>query len=84
MKNKSKVEHNLKKLGLKYDRASNSLYLAIKEGPEDNFIELAPNINLEYNEKGEIIGFEILNFTDFLKNKSDLKANEILKILNAP
>lgn len=72
MRNKSNVENASKKLGLKYDRESNSLYLVIKEGPEDNFIELAPNINLEYNKEGQIIGFEILHFTNFLKNKRDL------------
>lgn len=82
MKNKSKIEPNPKKLGLKYDRVSDSLYLVIKEGPEHNFIELAPNINLEYNKKGEIIGFEILNFKDFLKNKSDSIISEILKVLD--
>jgi uncharacterized protein YuzE len=82
MKNKPKIGPNLKKLGLKYDRASDSLYLAIKEGPEDNFIELAPNINLEYNKKREIIGFEILNFTDFLKNRNDSNISEILKVLD--
>ncbi len=70
MRNKSNIENDSKNLGLKYDRESDSLYLVIKEGSEDNFIELAPYINLEYNKDGEIIGFEILHFTNFLKNKN--------------
>jgi len=82
MKNKLKRKKSAKNLSLQYDQESDSLYLVIKEGPEDNFIELAPNINLEYNNYGEIIGFEILNFTNLLKSKSDLNINEIIRQLS--
>jgi len=30
-----------------YDRESDSLYIVISKGPEEGFIELAPDINLE-------------------------------------
>ena len=40
---------------LRYDNESDSLYFIIKKDLENNFIELSPGINMEFNEKGEII-----------------------------
>ena len=44
------------------------LYLAISDDSENSSIELSPNITVEYNAKGEIIGIEILNASDFIRD----------------
>ncbi len=50
-----------------YDSESDVLYIIAKDGKEDSFVEVVPGINVELNEKGEVIGIEILNASDFLK-----------------
>ena len=50
-----------------YDKESDSLFIYFKEGEEDSFEEAAPGVNLEMNDKGEIIGVEILQASRFLK-----------------
>ena len=50
-----------------YDKESDSLFIYVKEGEEDSFEEAAPGVNLEMNDKGEIIGVEILQASRFLK-----------------
>jgi len=44
-----------------YDRKHDVLYIVIKDGEEEEFIEIAEGINLELNSSGEIIGIEIFN-----------------------
>ena len=51
------------------------LYLAIFDDPENGSIELSPNITAEYNNKGEIIGIEILKASDFICDCLFLLAN---------
>ena len=50
-----------------YDPESDVLYIVAREGKEEGFIEIAPGINIELDEKGEIIGIEILNASKFLR-----------------
>lgn len=50
-----------------YDPKADVLYIAAKKGTEEEFVEVAPGINVELNEKGEVIGIEILNASSFLK-----------------
>jgi len=50
-----------------YDSESDILYIVTKEGSEEEFIEIAPGINVELDENGEVIGIEILNASEFLK-----------------
>lgn len=50
-----------------YDSKSDMLYIVAKKGKEEEFIEIAPGINVELDEKGEVIGIEILNASSFLK-----------------
>ena len=52
-----------------YDEDSDSLFIFLKEGEEENFEEIAPGINIEFNKKNEIIGVEILNVSRFVKEK---------------
>lgn len=44
------------------------LHLVISDEPEANSIELMPNVTVELNEKGELIGVEILNASAFVRD----------------
>jgi len=48
-----------------YDKESDSLYICIKEGEEDRYEEVVPGINVEYDDKDEIIGIEIIKASRF-------------------
>ena len=50
-----------------YDSKSDVLYIVAKKGEEEEFVEIAPGVNVELNEQGEVIGIEILNASNFLK-----------------
>lgn len=52
---------------LNYDRRSDVLYIVIKKSKEEEFVEIAPGVNVELNDRGEVIGIEILNASSFLK-----------------
>lgn len=51
-----------------YDEKSDSLYIYIKEGMEERCEEIVPGINVELNEKGEVIGIEIVKASRFHEN----------------
>lgn len=57
------------KKGIHYDKQTDALYIALREGKEDRFEEIEPNIVVEYNKIGKPIGIEILNASSVLKNK---------------
>ena len=57
----------MKKPLVNYDSQEDILYIVAKKGKEEEFVEIAPGINVELDEKGEVIGFEILNASGFLK-----------------
>jgi uncharacterized protein YuzE len=50
-----------------YDEKEDILYLA-KEGQEKEVIELAPGINVELDNGGQLIGVELLNASALLKD----------------
>lgn len=52
---------------LNYDSKSDILYIAVKKGKEEEFVEIAPGVNVELDENGKVIGIEILNASNFLK-----------------
>jgi len=56
------------KLRLAYFEKEDILHLAVLDGPEARSVELSPNITVELNEKGELIGIEILKASDFLRD----------------
>jgi len=58
----------MKKPKLSYFDQEDILHLAISEEEEANSIELSPNITAELNEKGELIGIEILNASTFVRD----------------
>ena len=50
-----------------YDSKSDILYIVTKKGKEEEFIEIAPGVNVELDDNGKVIGIEILNASKFLK-----------------
>lgn len=54
------------KANVSYDEKSDTLYIITKKGPETEFIELAPNINVELDKDGRVIGLEILHASEQL------------------
>lgn len=44
-----------------YDKSTDIFYMLFKEGPSHEIIEADPDVNLELDEKGKIIGIEIWN-----------------------
>ncbi|MBI5566975.1 MAG: DUF2283 domain-containing protein [Chloroflexi bacterium] len=44
------------------------LHLAISDESEAGSVELAPNITVELNDKGEMIGVEILDASRFIRD----------------
>ena len=51
-----------------YFEKEDVLHLAISDEPERGSIELSPNITVELNDKGELIGVEILNASAFIRD----------------
>ena len=51
-----------------YFESEDILHLVITEEDEANSVELSPNITAELNESGELIGIEILNASDFVRD----------------
>ena len=51
-----------------YFQDEDILHLAISDEPEAGSVEINPNITAELNEKGELIGIEILNASTFLRD----------------
>ena len=65
-----------------YFEKEDILHLAVSDEPEDGSIELSPNITVELNDKGELIGIEILDASDFIRD-SILESVQA-KILSLP
>ena len=51
-----------------YFERENVLHLVISEEAETQSVELSPNITVELNDKGELIGIEILDASEFLRD----------------
>ena len=58
----------MSEMKMRYFEPEDILYLSISDEPENGSIELSSNITAEYNDKGEIIGIEILNASDFIRD----------------
>ena len=50
-----------------YDEAEDPLYLA-KEGKEAEVVELSPGVNMELDDKGNLIGVELFKASLMFKN----------------
>ncbi len=53
---------------LTYFEQEDILHLKLSDEPERGSVEITPNITAELNEKGEIIGIEILDASAFLRD----------------
>ena len=53
---------------LVYFEKEDILHLVVKEGAEAQSVELSPNVTAELNDKGELIGIEILQASSFLRD----------------
>jgi len=51
-----------------YFEKDDVLHLAISDEPEAGSVELSPNITAELNDKGEMIGIEILEASRFIRD----------------
>jgi uncharacterized protein YuzE len=51
-----------------YFEQDDVLHLVISDEPESGSVELSPNITAELNDKGELIGIEILNASAFIRD----------------
>jgi uncharacterized protein YuzE len=58
----------MNKTSMRYFEKEDILHLVVSDEPEANSIELGSNITAELNEKGELIGVEILNASAFLRD----------------
>lgn len=58
----------MKKPKMYYFEQEDTLHLVIAEEEEANSVELSPNITAELNEKGELIGIEILHASMFVRD----------------
>ena len=58
----------MNKSKLAYFEKEDVLHLAISDEPESGSLEISPNITAELNEKGELIGIEILNASSFIRD----------------
>lgn len=75
----------MNKISTSYFEKEDILHLAISDEAEANSIELGPNITAEMNEKGELIGVEILNATAFLRDSiMESVQFKLLQQSNAP
>ena len=51
-----------------YFKEEDVLHLAISDEKEAGSVELSPNVTAELNEKGELIGIEILEASSFIRD----------------
>jgi uncharacterized protein YuzE len=58
----------MNKTTMQYFKDEDILRVAISDEKEANSIELSPNITAEINEKGELIGIEILEASSFIRD----------------
>ncbi|QUS62164.1 DUF2283 domain-containing protein [Synechocystis sp. PCC 7339] len=53
---------------IRYFEQEDVLHLVITDEPEADSVEISPDVTAELNEKGELIGVEIINASSFLRN----------------
>jgi uncharacterized protein YuzE len=58
----------MKKTRMTYFKEEDVLHLAISNAKEAGSVELSPNVTAELNEKGELIGIEILEASSFIRD----------------
>ena len=72
----------MNKVHMEYFEKEDVLHLAVSDEPEAGSVELSPNITAELNEKGELIGIEILKASAYVRDS--LMETAQAKMLNFP
>lgn len=62
-----RMKGKINKPFVKYDRASDVIYIATRKGFEEDFVEVTPGVNVEMDDKGNILGVKILRVSQTLK-----------------
>lgn len=57
----------MNKTTVHYDPQSDVVYFLVRDGEEERFVEVAEGVNVELDEKGQLLGVEILNASRFLR-----------------
>ena len=74
----------MNKAHMEYFEKEDILHLAVSDESEDSSVELSPNITVELNNKGELIGIEILKASVFIRDSIMESAQaKMLKLLSA-
>lgn len=58
----------MNKSRMAYFEQEDILHLMISDGAEAQSVEVSPDITVELNDKGELIGIEILDASEFLRD----------------
>jgi uncharacterized protein YuzE len=53
---------------MRYFQEEDIIHICIKEGSEFRSVEISPNVTVELDESGEMLGIEILNATNFIRD----------------
>ena len=53
---------------MKYSEKDDVLHIAVSNEPEAGSVELTPDVIVELNAEGELIGIEILNASRFMRD----------------
>ncbi len=53
----------MEELKVSYDRVADALYIRLREGKVADSVELNEGMIVDLNERGEIVGLEIINFS---------------------
>jgi len=70
---------------IRYFEKEDVIHLLISAEPESRSVELSPNITVELNDQNEMIGIEILNASEFLRDTVlDSVQAKTLQLINAP
>ena len=72
----------MSKTRMMYFEKDDVLHLAISDEPEAGSVELGPNITVELNDRGEMIGIEILEASRFIRDS--IMESVQAKILRVP
>jgi len=75
----------MNKARIRYFEQQDVLHLVITDEPESKSVELSPNITVELNDRNEMIGVEILNASDFLRDTVlDSVQAKTLQLIESP
>lgn len=58
----------MNKTKMTYFKGEDILHLVVSDEKETGSIELSPNVTAELNEKGDLIGIEILDASSFIRD----------------